>query len=188
MTQQECTMTEAELVEGLKLGSDAAFRCLYVQCFQACKKFFLTNGGNETDARDLFQEAIMVLLDEERVKIFLANKKAKVSTYLISIFRYKCSNYWRSKKRFLEGDYIDTLKDYNIADESDGFDEEPNNFVKIYQDCMKTLGEICQKLILLTYIDLKRDEEIAKIFGWTLPYVRLRRFRCMQTLRACANN
>lgn len=146
------------------------------------------NGGTEEDARDFFQEAISVLLDEATLNKFLADKKAKVSTFLVTIFRYKWFNHRRAEKNIKIFEIEDTLKDH-ASEELIAILEEPSNdYEKIYKECMKTISEICQQVILMTYIERKSDQEIATVFGWELGYVKVRRFRCMQELRICANN
>lgn len=188
MIHEKCKLSEDELIIGLQARSEEAFQCLYIQCFHVCKHFILMNGGTEDEAKDFFQEAIMVLLDEATFNKFLAAKKAKVSTFLITIFRYKWFNHRRAGKKIRILDIEDTLKDHASEELVPILEEPIIDHVKIYKECMKTIGDICQKVILMTYIERKSDQEIAKVFGWELGYVRVRRFRCMQDLRICANN
>ncbi|WP_373553015.1 RNA polymerase sigma factor [Haliscomenobacter sp.] len=186
MINQKCKLSEEELIVGLQARSEEAFRCLYLHCFHLCKNFILTNGGTEEDAKDFFQDAIIVLLDEAKLTKFLAYKKAKVSTFLITIFRYKWFNHMRAGKKIKIVDIEDTLKDHASEDLIEILAEPINDYEKIYQECMQTIGDVCQKVILMALGGRKSEQEIATLFDWTIDYVRVRRFRCMQILRECA--
>ena len=186
MTHEKCKLSEDELIIGLQARSEEAFHCLYFHCFHLCKNFILTNGGTEEDAKDLFQDAIMVLLDEAKLNKFLAYKKAKISTFLITIFRYKWFNHMRAGKKMKILDIEDTLKDHASEDLIEILAEPIIDYEKIYKECMKTIGDICQKVILMALMERKSEQEIATLFDWTVDYVKVRRFRCMQSLRECA--
>lgn len=186
MINQKCKLSEEELIIGLQARSEEAFHCLYFHCFHLCKNFILTNGGTEELAKDFFQDAIMVLLDEAKLNKFLAYKKAKVSTFLITIFRYKWFNHVRAGKKIKMVDIEDTLKDHASEDLLEILSEPIPDFVKIYQECIKTIGEICQKVILMAFIERKSEQEIATVCNLTVDFVKVKRFRCMQSLRECA--
>ncbi len=186
MINQKCKLSEEELIIGLQARSEEAFHCLYIQCFHVCKNFILANGGTEYEAKDFFQEAIMVLLDEAKFNKFLANKKAKVSTFLITIFRYKWFNHMRAGKKIRILDVEDTLKDHASEDLIPILAEPIIDYEKIYKECMKTIGDICQKVILMALIERKSEQEIATVCKLAVDYVKVKRFRCMQSLRDCA--
>lgn len=186
MTHEKCKLTEEELISGLQARTEEAFHCLYDQCYHLCKNFILTNGGTQEDAKDFFQEAIVVLLDEKKLNKFLAAKKAKVSTFLITIFRYMWFNHRRGGKKIKIMDVEDTLKNHASEELIEILTESVSDLEKIAMECMKTMGDICQKVILMVINERKSEQEIATLFDWTLNYVRVRRFRCMQALRECA--
>ena len=149
ITQERCKLTEEELISGLQALTEEAFHCLYDQCFHLCKNFILTNGGTQDDAKDFFQEAILVLLAEKKLNKFLAAKKAKVSTFLITIFRYMWFNHRRAGKKIKILDVEDTLKNHASEVLIEILTEPVSDLEKIAEECMKTMGDICQKVILM---------------------------------------
>lgn len=183
----ECKMTEEELIQGLLVRKEDAFKCLYIQCFHLCKKFILNNNGTFQDAEDTFQDAILALLKGNTLDKFQANVKAKVSTLLITIVRNIWLNRLRKDKKPEWVELDDNLRAYSLSEESIGLDSEKVDLAKTYEECMKTLRQICQQVILMTFIEKKTDKEIAEIFDWKPEYVKVRRFRCIEELRECSH-
>ena len=183
----ECKLTQEELVRGLLERKEEAFRCLYIQCFHLCKSFIINNGGTFEDAQDIFQDSIIALLEGNTLKKYETNIQAKVSTLLITIVRNKWLNRLRGNKKYQWVELEDTLRVYSLSEEPELLGEEPKDLVMAYQECMKTLRETCQKVILMTYIHKNTDKEIAETFSWEPGYVKVRRFRCIEELRLCAN-
>src|SRR6187402_841253 len=87
------SMTEKELIKGLKNQKEEAYSALYDQFFPSVKYYILRNSGNQQDAEDIFQETSIVLL--QKIRSEELELTASLKTYFYSISR----NLWLKKLR-----------------------------------------------------------------------------------------
>lgn len=78
---------------GLRNKDNQAYEILYKFYFPVVESFILKNSGNSDDARDIFQETILVLLNKVPTEDFELTSSLK--TYLFSI----SSNLWLKRLR-----------------------------------------------------------------------------------------
>jgi len=78
----------SQLVQGLSLGKSDAMKTVYTDHFGMIKHLVLKNSGNEADAEDVFQEAMVILYQKLNSPNFELTVQLK--TYVYSI----CRNLW----------------------------------------------------------------------------------------------
>src|SRR5579859_3825256 len=76
---------EHKLLEGLAQNDRKAIETIYKQHFNMVQSLILSNNGYPDDARDIFQEAMIVLYEKARSGSFELNSQLK--TYLYSVCR-----------------------------------------------------------------------------------------------------
>ncbi len=141
-------------------------------------KFIVANGGNVHDAKDVFQDAIVVIYQKARQEDF--QLKSKFSTLLYGV----CRNLWgnrlqkvsRKRVTFLEEDkYKDVVEDLGETIQK----EERS---KILWLAFKQLGKECQQLMQLFFAK-KKMKEIAEVMGFSsLAYAKKRKYVCKERL------
>ena len=89
-----------EILIDLKTENNIAFGKLYNDNFYKISKFVQNNSGHEADAEDLFQDAMMVLVEKLRQDQFQLT--ASIDTYVYAI----CKNLWFKKLRRGMGRHI----------------------------------------------------------------------------------
>ncbi len=77
--------TEQQLLEGLALNDRKAIETIYKRHYNMVQALILNNSGYPDDARDIFQEAMIVLYEKVRSGSFELNCQLK--TYLYSVCR-----------------------------------------------------------------------------------------------------
>ena len=79
--------TEQELAVLRAIGNNekAAIEAVYKENFSLIQHFVVSNNGSEDDARDVFQEAMMVLYEKSRNPEF--ELTCQIKTYLYSVSR-----------------------------------------------------------------------------------------------------
>ena len=77
--------TDREVVLGILNNSEEALNRLYLGYFPMVLQFILNNSGDEADAKDVYQEAIIVLYNKIKSGNFELSSKLK--TYLFSVSR-----------------------------------------------------------------------------------------------------
>jgi RNA polymerase sigma factor (sigma-70 family) len=84
---------DRKTLAGLRNKDNRAYEILYKFYFPVVESFILKNSGNRQDARDIFQETILVLLHKVPTEDFELTSSLK--TYLFSI----SSNLWLKRLR-----------------------------------------------------------------------------------------
>ena len=77
--------SELELLQGLKVQNEKAIYDVYTSYYPSVEKYVLMNSGSEQDAEDVFQDAVMVLLDYVRKENF--NLTCSIKTLVFAIAR-----------------------------------------------------------------------------------------------------
>ena len=83
--------TDREVVLGILNNSEDALNRLYIGYFPMVLQFILNNNGDEDDAKDVYQEAIIVLYNKIKGGNFELSSKLK--TYIYSV----CRRIWLKK-------------------------------------------------------------------------------------------
>lgn len=150
---------------------------MYATLFPAIRRLIQEHGGSEDDAKDVFQDAVMVMYEKAQRPDFQLT--SKFSTFLYSV----CQNLWRSrqqKKSALELTIPDHAK--YIIDESSQLDFLQVERGKLFYKALRQLGADCQKLLELFFQKQSMDE-IAQAMGFASEgYARVRKSQCKDRL------
>ncbi len=172
---------EDSLLAALKKGDNKAFKEVYRLAFGKVENFILLNSGQEDDARNIFQDSMIVLLKAIKKPDFKLT--SKISTYVYSISR----NIWLKYIRDKMGKEVNIIDDdesnfITIAEEDDDTIEIEERYELVRKE-IENLGEPCKTIIMLAHYQKLKHEEIAQMMEYTKDYVRIRLFRCMASLR-----
>ncbi len=176
---------DSTLFQSLKSGDPAAYGQVYKTCYRSAASAVLNNGGTATDAEDLFQEALYVLVKNLQNPAF--EIKAQVGTWLYGVMR----NLWLKRLRDsgkelpVEDEKIKALAD--VPEESaieilENLREREAKYANVIRAIEQT-GEECREVILQAYYNETPDDKIAEMLGYTYNFVRVKRHRCMGKLR-----
>ena len=79
------TEQELQLLKGLALSDKQAIETIYRENYSIIQNFVIYNNGSADDARDIFQEAMVVLYEKSKDTTFLLT--CQIKTYVYSICR-----------------------------------------------------------------------------------------------------
>lgn len=184
MSNKPTSASSSELLERLRLGDNAAFKEVYRQHYRSTVAFVKANSGNEDDARDVFQEALLVLVKNLRNGEFRLT--VDLGAYLYAVMRNLWLHRLRSRRTRPEVGLTDEtpLPDSGVSDMEVLFVEqvfeEKHHTVK---ELLKTLKTECQKLIEYAYYHQLSAAEIAGLLGYAESFVKVKKHRCMEALR-----
>src|ERR1041384_5994508 len=134
-------MNEKEIFERICKGDEKTLECLYKKYYRMMTKMVITNSGTEEEARDVYQDALIVFWQKATSgKLVMTSK---ISTYIYSI----CQNLWRKeldRKKRLSNEEKDTA----VSVDMDGPEKE-----KIIARCMDQLGDTCKKVLMYYYFE-----------------------------------
>lgn len=178
---------DAGIIEGIKNNEnlDPMVRHLYRTNFDSIANYIRSNSGNDEDAEDLFQEAIVVFINIVRKGNFRGDSSIK--TFLYSIAR----NLWRNE---LKRQNRAVIRETNYYEQSEK--EERDIQLSIGETELKDqlmqllerLGENCKKILLLFYYQNLPMKEIFQHMGYETEQVaRNMKYRCMNKLKDILN-
>ena len=163
-------MTDKQIIEFLRNNEyQKAVNRLY-DVLGLVKKHIYSNSGTSDDAKDIFQDALVVLYKNVRSENFSLTVPLK--TYLLAIVK----NLWLQELR-RRNKMIVTTNQTDIPDSE--FTEERN--FDIAQAAFNLLGEKCRQLLILFYFKKKTYKELASFLAFgDERTAKNQKYRCLQ--------
>jgi RNA polymerase sigma factor (sigma-70 family) len=171
---------EYRLLEGLARNDHHDIETIYKENFGLVQSFILNNNGTFDDARDVFQEAMVVLYEKSKDSSFTLTCQLK--TYLYSI----CRRLWL-KKLQQQSRYSTPVEGFEemvpVEEEIEEKEKLDNDF-ETMENAMRSLGEPCKSLLEAFYIQKKQMVEIAEEFGYTnADNAKNQKYKCLMRLK-----
>ncbi len=174
MTEQE------ELIKRIANNDRKALESVYKDNFSMIQSYVLANNGLADDARDIFQEAMIVLYQKVQSGNF--ELSCQLKTYLFSV----CRRLWLKK--------LNATKNITVADENlehtIPVEEDLENHEKIDSDfgmmetALTKIGEPCKSLLEAYYFNKKNMQDIASDFGYTnADNAKTQKYKCLMRLK-----
>jgi RNA polymerase sigma factor (sigma-70 family) len=171
--------TIKHFINDLKKDSKKLFEFIYQTYYPSVRSFIAKLNGNEQDAKDVFQDAVMAIIRNTNEKK-LKSSDILFQTYLLAI----CKHIWYNQLRMPSQEMLnesDLSEDY-------GFDDELIKSVddtierQLFQSNFKKLDETCQK-ILKYHLKRMPDKKIAgKVEINDVGYLKKRKHLCKEKL------
>jgi RNA polymerase sigma factor (sigma-70 family) len=158
--------TDIEIIECLRNRQSYVVHYLSDRYLPMIRLMVANLGGNPEDAKDIFQEGLMIMIEKIDNKEFSLTCKFK--TYLYCV----CENLWKSiiAKRQAAANYF--ARRTEPEDEKDFTEAMDNNMCReIFLSVFNTLDSV-GKNILKLYWEGVSPQEIADRLGYSYGYVR----------------
>jgi RNA polymerase sigma factor (sigma-70 family) len=167
--------SDQELVDRIYNNDSIAINYIYKNYYRSVKQYIKNHNGNENDAKDIFQDAMIFL----HYKI--CNNDFKLSsglqTYLIGISKMLWYRSMENRKRHVLDEIPTTPITENFL-----YDMMKLERKKIFAYHFKELPEDCQRLIIL-FINNTSLFEITKIMGYSSEqFTKNKRLRCKKRM------
>jgi RNA polymerase sigma factor (sigma-70 family) len=169
---------EEEQVTLLRLKDEQTLKAVYRQNYPVITNMVINNGGSMAQAKDVYQEAIIILYEKLQDESFELN--CRIKTFLYSVSR----NIWLKE--------LKTMNRYSGSlSESDEYQElnweEVNQVEHQYQamnHALVALGEPCSTILKDFYINKSSMEEITGKFGYTnADNAKNQKYKCLKRLK-----
>lgn len=170
-------MKDSEILKRISKGDERVLDHLYKKYYRMMIKVVTSNNGTEDEAKDVYQEALLVFWQKAvGGKLVLTSK---ISTYLYSI----CLNQWRK-----ELDRKSRLSDEEVDGENfQSYDTEERS--KIIHGCIEELGDVCKKVLTHYYFDGMSMQEIAKKLNFSnTDTAKTKKYKCKKKLDELIKN
>jgi RNA polymerase sigma factor (sigma-70 family) len=172
-------LTDNELLYLLKTEENASFGVLYKFYFPSVSSYVRKNKGSGEDAEDIFQEAILVLLNKVRETDFVLTSSLK--TYLFAISK----NLWLKRLRDNKLISVDDLEVYQW--ESDSFSMEFSPEQTIDEKVNSWLTKItanCQRILKAIFFYSEPMDSVMKRMGWKNRHTAAsQQYKCIQQVK-----
>jgi RNA polymerase sigma factor (sigma-70 family) len=163
----------------LKNESNFAFGKLYQDNFIKISKFVQNNSGNQADAEDLFQEAMMVLVEKLRQDNFQLT--ASIDTYVYAI----CKNLWFKKLRDKNYELsVDEVHSFDFLNSINDSIEEEKTYLEKLKGYLLKINDHCNRLIHDIFFKDKAIEQIQKDYGYSSRHnAQNQKHKCVEQIR-----
>ena len=172
--------TDSEVILGILNNSETVLKRLYLAYFPMVLQLIINNSGNQDDAKDVYQEAIIVLYNKVKGGNFELSSKLK--TYIYSI----CRRLWLKRLTQMNrygGDIHDFQEYLPVEEDVDHHSDRDIQFSKM-ESSLALLGEPCKTIIEDFYIYDRSMQEICEKFGYTnADNAKTQKYKCLQRLK-----
>lgn len=164
-------MTDEKVLELIRSGNEKALEFLYRKNYRMVVRLIMKNSGSEDEAKDVFQDALIVFWEKVRSHNLVLT--SKISTYLFSV----AHNLWRKE--------LDR-KLRNSGEMKEGIslpEWERQEKVELIQKSLKSLSETCRKILTLYYFDQLSMVDLAKEMGFAnADTAKTKKYKCKNEL------
>lgn len=171
---------EKQLLKALALNDGTVIERIYRDNYPMIQAFILNNNGNSDEARDIFQEAMIVIYEKAVSGSFELN--CQLSTYLYSV----CRRLWLKRLQQLNRyrDLVENVEETVAVEEDLEQHEKHNTEFIIMENAMNKIGEPCKSLLESYYIQRKNMQDIAADFGYTnADNAKTQKYKCLMRLK-----
>jgi RNA polymerase sigma factor (sigma-70 family) len=168
---------EKALLQGLARNDKKAVETIYKENYNMVQSLVINNNGSSDDAKDIFQEAMIVLYEKARSGTFELN--CQIKTYVYSVSRRLWLKRLQQAARFI-GD-VETV----IPVEEDLEEHAKRNMeFEVMEKAINGLGEPCKSLLEAYYLQKKSMQDIAYSFGYTnAENAKNQKYKCLMRLK-----
>ncbi len=164
-------MKDSEILERIRKGDESALDYLYKKNYKMMTKLVINNNGSEDEAKDVYQEALIVFW--QKVTSGNLMLSSKISTFLYSI----CQNLWRKE---LERKSRMSNEEKDAEEEMD-FDRQER--IEVINRCIGQLGETCRRILTYYYFDNLSMHDIADVLGFAnADTAKTKKYKCKKEL------
>ena len=163
----------------LKTENNFAFGKLYQENFGKISNFVQNNSGNQADAEDLFQDAMMVLVEKLRQDNFQLT--ASINTYIYAI----CKNLWFKKLRDKNYELsFDELQSFDFQMSINDSIEDEKTYLGKLKGYLLKITDHCSKLIHDIFFKEKAIEQIQKDYGYSTRHnAQNQKHKCVEQIK-----
>lgn len=173
-------LSDEEIISGLRKRENRVLQYIYKNSFNPVKQLILNNAGSDSDAEDIFQEALIIVFKKLKEEPDFELTSA-FNTYIYSISRLLWLKHLRQIRK-IEIDPLNRDMEERIEFEEPLPVQDQDLRMAIYQRTLMKIPEDCQKILRLTAQDVT-SREIARQLGFRSEgYVRKRRHFCKEYL------
>lgn len=171
--------SERSLLQGLAKSDKKAIETIYKENYNLVQALVIGNSGSSEDAKDIFQEAMIILYEKVQSGTFELN--CQIKTFVYSISRRLWLKRLMQQNRFHLSDGHE--ESVSVDEEMEEHEKRNTEFLMM-ERAMNGLGEPCKSLLEAFYLRKKSMQEIANSFGYTnSENAKNQKYKCLMRLK-----
>ena len=171
---------EKALLEGLAANDRKIIETIYRDNFNMIQSLIINNNGSADDAKDVFQEAMIVLYEKARSGAFELN--CQIKTYIYSVSRRLWLKRLQQLNRYSPP--VENLEDAVQVEDEIEEHEKRNSEFEMMEKAISSLGEPCKSLLEAYYLKKQNMQVIAVNFGYTnADNAKNQKYKCLMRLK-----
>ena len=175
-------MSNAEYLKGIAKNDLIVLKKIYKESLPEVVKYVKRNSGTLDDAKDVFQEGILVIykkVNEDSLEL-----TTRFHVYLFMV----CKRIWLKKLR-KKGNKEVPFEDVLEFSFEDNFEEQ---FIKtrkwqLFNKKFQSLTDECRKVLKMLF-NGNSSKEIAAVMGYTEDYAKRKKYKCKISLANLIKN
>ena len=186
----EMYQNDESIIEGVRNYDDAAVSSLYKKHKDYCLRFMHSKYDNEQTIQDIYQDAIIVFIENIRNKDFKLTNNSSIQNYLNSICYNQIKVRFNKKnKPVLVGDDFENHNSYNenINDWFNDVNDIKSERMKVIQEelmLMKEKGQQCFELLKHFFFENRTMDKIAQLMSYTnADNAKAQKWKCQERLK-----
>jgi RNA polymerase sigma factor (sigma-70 family) len=179
LAKLKAEINEKALLEGMARSDKKAVETLYREHFNMIQALIINNNGTSEDAKDVFQEAMVVLYEKVKKGNFELN--CQIKTFVYSV----CRRLWLKKLMHQNRFSLSEGHEDAVAVDEDMEEHEQRNLeFTVMERAMNGLGEPCRSLLEAFYLQKRSMQDIATGFGYTnAENAKNQKYKCLMRLK-----
>ena len=173
--------SELLLLKGLAKSDKKSVEEIYKQNYNLIQALIVNNSGTTEDAKDIFQEAMVVLYEKARSGNFELN--CQIRTYIYSVSKRLWLKRLQQNSRFVSSEFENEENTVYVDEDLTDHDQKDNEY-KMMHEAIGSLGEPCRSLLTAFYFNKKNMQEISESFGYTnADNAKTQKYKCLMRLK-----
>jgi RNA polymerase sigma factor (sigma-70 family) len=166
------------IVQGIRNQDKEILKSIYSIYFPTIKRFILDAKGSEQDAKDVFQEGIIIIY--RKIKEGNINLTSSFKSYIYSVCRF----IWMKQlsKERENAEQLDVYLEYEEIPDVRLDEYEKNEQYKLYQKHFLRLEKECQKLLQLFLKNVPLKEIADELGIGSQQYIKRKKYKCKEQL------
>ncbi len=172
-------LNDKEILKAIRTGdNESVLSNLYKDVLPYIKKYIISNSGSYEDAKDIFQDTVVIFYNQVKLNRF--DERKEIAAFMYSVARNLWINKAKRDKKLVNTTEFDDSEEEGMDVLADMITAEK---AKAIEDLMGRVGEECKKLLMYTIYDKISLKEIAVKMGYSSDQVaKTYSYRCRQKL------
>jgi RNA polymerase sigma factor (sigma-70 family) len=176
---------DAHIIEAIRSGDYQALQQLYRDLSPGIERLVRQGGGTRDDARDIFQDAVLLVYKKAQQPDFQLT--SAFSTYFYGI----CRNLWgnRLQKKSSTNVTLSESAKYSFLTDDDWHEQQEQvERSRLFYRAFQQLGADCQRLLQLFFQQKTMEEIMQEMQLGSYDYARRRKYLCKEKLSELIKN